>query len=72
MKRSYSFIRKQYGRLANILDYAGQVLLTTIRLPPIFGIPDGTVNPTVFAMTGLVSMLGMWWLSLKLERFASI
>jgi len=61
------FTQTQILRLANIFDNAGQVLLATVVLPPIFTQESGRIETNIIFI-GMLSTIAAWWISLRLER----
>jgi hypothetical protein len=72
MRQSYLFTARQYGRLANICDNAGQVFLATVVLPHLFGTPVSSVSPFVLSLVGVLPTVLLWWFALRLERVISV
>ena len=68
-KESSLFTKDQLKRTSSIFDNAGQVVLTTIILPP-FVSSVASVDLSVIVL-GVGSCLVCWWLALRLERISS-
>ena len=64
------FTKNQVIRLANIFDNIGQVCLATVVLPPLLSGQIDTFDPKVLVLSGGVTTLIVWWISLRLERMA--
>lgn len=66
----FTFTRNQIRRFSNIFDNAGQVILGSLVLGPLFG-PSYRGGLDSMMVGGSVLTFFLWWLSLRLERISS-